>query len=217
MRGQTAEYFPFSRNAAKLQYLPMRLFEAIIDANQRATGPDAEAHLSFADNADHLPVVALTCIDPRLNHFFPGVLGLDRDQFIWLRTAGNVITDPMSSTVRSLALACALKGGREIAIIGHSDCAVRKTNPVELNGLFKNLGINRNALPGDLSEYFGLFKSERENVFTAANFVRRSPLIGPKIPVHGLMIETSTGRLEWVVNGYDVLGHPAMPVLGLRG
>ena len=102
----------------------MRLFEAIIDANHRAIAGDPGAGIRPADFEEELPVVALTCIDPRLNALFPNVLGLPGEQFIWLRNAGNIITGPMSSTLRSLALACAVKGGKEIAIIGHTDCRV---------------------------------------------------------------------------------------------
>ena len=98
----------------------MRLFEAILDANHRAVAGDVTAGLHPADFSEALPVIALTCIDPRLNALFPNALALPTEQFIWLRNAGNVITGPMSSTIRSLALACAVKGGREIAIIGHT-------------------------------------------------------------------------------------------------
>jgi carbonic anhydrase len=35
--------------------------------------------------------------------------------------------------------------------------------------------------------------------------VRQSPIIGPKIPVHGLMVDLETGRVEWLVNGYQAL------------
>ena len=102
----------------------MRLFEAIIDANHRAVAGDASAGLHPADFEDSLPIIALTCIDPRLNGLFPSVLGLPGEQFIWLRNAGNIIFDPMSSMTRTLALACAVKGGEEIAIIGHTDCLI---------------------------------------------------------------------------------------------
>src|SRR5579872_6190248 len=106
----------------------MRLFEAITDANHRALAGDATAGLHVADFAGSLPLAALTCIDSRLNPLFPDVLGIPKEQFIWLRNAGNIITGPLSSTMRSLALACAVKGAREIAIIGHSDCQVCKTS-----------------------------------------------------------------------------------------
>ena len=191
----------------------MRLFDDILDANHRAIAGDSAAGVHVADFPAELPVVALTCIDARLNRFFPGVLGLPEEYFIWLRNAGNIITSPLSSTTRSLALACAIKSGREIAIIGHTDCKVRGTTISQLIDCFKTLGIERQALPDNLTEYFGVFASEQQNVIHAVDLIRHSPLIGAKIPVHGLMVDTATGKLDWTVNGYDALDRPSMPAL----
>src|SRR5882724_11924528 len=190
-----------------------RLFEAIIDANHRAVAGDADAGLRPADFADELPIIALTCIDPRLNALFPNVLGVPGDQFIWLRNAGNIITSTLSSTMRSLALACAVKGGREIAIIGHTDCHVAKTTTTVLLDRLKALGVDRGQLPSNLNEFFGTFGSERQNVIKGCSFARSSPLIGPKIPVHGLLVDIETGKLDWVVNGYDTLHTSAQPTM----
>ena len=189
----------------------MRLFEAIIDANHRAVAGDASAGLRPVEYADALPVIALTCIDPRLNAYFPNVLALPAEQFIWLRNAGNIITGPLSSTMRSLALACAVKGGREIAIIGHTDCQVAKMTATVLLDRFKDLGVDRQKLPSNLSEFFGVFGSERQNLIKACDIVRGSPLIGPKIPVHGLLLDIETGQLEWVVNGYETWVSSVLP------
>src|SRR6266446_238097 len=183
----------------------MRLFDAIIDANHRAVAGDQSAGVHPRDFEDELPVVALTCIDPRLNALFPNVLGVEAEDFIWLRNAGNIITGPLSSMMRSLALACAIKGGKEIVIIGHTDCLVGKTTTMQLIDRFRALGIERHLLPENLNEFFGTFASERQNVLKAAGFVRSSPLIGPKTPVHGLLVDTETGKLEWLVNGYEAL------------
>jgi carbonic anhydrase len=183
----------------------MRLFEAIVDANQRAMRGE-EAGLRPADFASELPIVALTCIDPRLNPIMPGVLGVPEEHFIWLRNAGNIITGSTSSTMRSIALACAVKGGREIAIIGHTDCKVRHTSASDLIDRFRALGIDRAKLPDNVNEFFGLFASERANVLKAVDFVRQSPLIGPSIPVHGLLVDIQSGALEWLVNGYTTMG-----------
>jgi len=183
----------------------MRLFEAIIDANHRAVAGDKTAGLHPADFENELPVVALTCVDPRLNAYFPNALALPAEQFIWLRNAGNIITGPLSSTMRSLALACAVKGGKEVAVIGHTDCQVCKTTTMQLLDKLKELGVERHLLPDNVSDFFGLFASERQNVIKAVNFVRRSPIVGPKIPVHGLLLDIETGRLDWVDNGYQAL------------
>jgi carbonic anhydrase len=183
----------------------MHLFESIVEANHKAVAGDPSAGLHPDEFAGNLPVIALTCIDPRLNAFFPNILGVPADQFIWLRNAGNIITGPMSSTMRSLALACAVKGGKEIAIIGHTDCQVAKTTTMQLLEKLKALGVDRSCLPENLNGFFGTFATERQNIIKACDFVRQSPLIGPRIPVHGLLADIETGKLDWVVNGYEKL------------
>lgn len=191
----------------------MRLFESIVDANHRAVAGDASAGLHPADYAEELPIVALTCVDPRLNAYFPNALGVPAEDFIWLRNAGNIVTSTLSSTMRSLALACAVKGGREIAVIGHSDCQVCKTTTMQLLDKLKALGVDRSRLPENINEFFGTFGSERQNVIKACDFIRSSPIIGPKIAVHGLLLDLQTGKLDWVVNGYDSMQAPLAPGL----
>jgi carbonic anhydrase len=107
--------------------------------------------------------------------------------------------------MRSLSLACAVKGAKEIAVIGHTDCLVAKTTAMALIDKLAALGIDRHKLPENLVEYFGLFGTERQNVIRGVDFVRSSPIIGHKIPVHGLLIDIQTGKLESVVNGYQSL------------
>lgn len=190
----------------------MRLFEEIVKANHAApTGP-VPVELPSLDSAEALPVIALTCIDARLNALLPERLGITEEQFIWLRNAGNIVTSSLSSTLRSLALACAVKRGKEIAVIGHTDCQVCKTTMLKLTEALRSLGIERQSLPDNLVEYFGLFASERQNVMRGVEFIRNSPLIGRKVPVHGFMLDIQSGRLEWVVNGYEVAATSAHSV-----
>jgi len=181
----------------------MHLFDAILEANHRAIAGDQNAGVRVADYENELPVVALTCVDPRLNALFPSVLGLPAEQFIWLRNAGNIVTSSLSSTMRSLSLACAVKGGKEIAVIGHTDCQVAKTTTMQLLEKFRLLGIERHFLPDNLTEFFGMFGTEQQNVIKACDFIRRSPIIGPKVPVHGLIVDVETGKLDLLVNGYQ--------------
>jgi carbonic anhydrase len=183
----------------------MRLFETILEANQRAIAGQSVAGDAIAIANSDLPVAVLTCVDARLNNLLPDALGIPESQLIWLRNAGNIITGPLSSTMRSLALACAVKGAKEIAIIGHSDCLVGRTTAMQLLDRLAALGVDRHRLPENLVEYFGLFGTERQNVMRGVDFVRISPLIGAKVPVHGLLIDVHSGQLEWVVNGYQSL------------
>ena len=181
----------------------MRLLDAILAANARALAGDPDAAIPVTELRTELPLAALTCIDARLNPLLPRMLGVPEDQFVWLRNAGNVITGPLSSTMRSLALACAIKGAREIALIGHSDCQVGKTTAPKLLDGLTALGVPRDRLPADLGEYFGLFASERQNVLRGVDWIRSSPLIGPRITVHGLILDVHCGRIDVVSNGYE--------------
>ncbi len=181
----------------------MLLIEAILEANRRTVAGEKNARLPMHELGAPLPLAALTCIDARLNRLLPDALGPPEEQFIWLRNAGNIITGPLSSTMRSLALACAVKGAREIAIIGHTDCLVSKTPVAALRERLTALGVDHHRLPEDLVGYFGLFVSVRENVARSVGIVRASPLIGAGVPVHGLVIDVDSGRLEWVDNGYS--------------
>src|SRR5207237_2911396 len=85
------------------------------------------------------------------------------------------------------------------------DCLLAKTTTMQLIDRLRSLGVERHLLPDNINEYFGMFSSERQNVIKAADLARNSPLIGPKIPVHGLLVDIGTGKLEWLVNGYQTL------------
>jgi len=65
------------------------------------------------------------------------------------------------------------------------------------------MGVKRQLLPENLNEFFGIFGSDRQNVIKSCAIARLSPLIGPKVPVHGLLVDIQTGKLEWLVNGYQ--------------
>ena len=194
----------------------MRLFDAIISANHRALKGDRSAGFHLGDYDGELPVVALTCVDPRLNRLFPGVMGLPAESFIWLRNAGNIITGPLSSTMRSLG--AVLRGEGRPRNRHHRPHRLPgvHTSLAELTERFKDLGIDRNQLPLNLTEYFGVVADERQNVMQAVDFVRHSPLIGPRMPVHGLMVDIATGDLEWVVNGYEALEQAQPPPPGMQ-
>jgi carbonic anhydrase len=107
-----------------------------------------------------------------LNALFPNVLGLPGEQFIWLRNAGNIITSPLSSTMRSLALACAVKGGKEIAIIGHTDCQVCKTTTSQLLDKLKALGVERSRSAG---QHQRVFRDVRDGTAERRQGVRHRP------------------------------------------
>ncbi|MBI2926445.1 MAG: hypothetical protein HYY24_12190 [Verrucomicrobia bacterium] len=184
----------------------MRLLEAILDANHRALAGDATAGVRPREHADALPLVVLTCFDPRMHPLMPEVIGIPEPEFIWLTNGGNIVTHPLSSTVRSLALACAVHGGKEIVIIGHTDCLFFQPARLVANSFLQSWKLDLGPAARQLDEFLSRHFDGTQNVRLAAKLVRESPLISNRVPVHGLMVDVESGRLERVVNGYEGVG-----------
>src|ERR1039458_8766339 len=84
-------------------------------------------------------------------------------------------------------------------------CAIARSSGRRFPSTDFRSEIERHLLPANVNEFFGMFASERANVIKAVDVVRHSPIIGPKIPVHGLLVDIETGKVEWLVNGYQTL------------
>jgi len=159
----------------------------------------------------HMAVV--TCMDCRLVKMFEQALGLDRGDVLELRTAGATISEPervdgASDLIRSLAGGIYLLGVREVAVIGHTNCGLAHANPDVLVASMQALGVNPDQLIEQeglgnvqgLVRWLGAFQDVHVNVREVVRVIRNSPYL-PRIPVHGLVINIETGKLEMVDRG----------------
>jgi len=97
---------------------------------------------------------------------------------------------------------------REVAVIGHTQCGLSHANPIVLIASMQALGVDPDKLMreegvGDaqgLVNWLGAFNDVHVNVREVVNVIRNSPFV-PKIPVHGLVIDIETGKLEMVNRG----------------
>ena len=152
-------------------------------------------------------MAVVTCMDCRLVQMFEQVLGLERGDVIELRTAGATISEPereggLSDLIRSLAGGIYLLGVREVAVIGHTQCGLARADPNVLIASMQALGVDPQLLieKADPKSWFGAFDDVHVNVKEVVDIIRKSPFL-PKIPVHGLVIDVETGKLEMVERG----------------
>lgn len=153
----------------------------------------------------HLAVV--TCMDCRLLEVFEPALGLKRGDAVELRTAGATISQPeraraANDLIRSLAGAIYLLDVRDVLVIGHTQCGLSHIEPAALTSAMQALGVD----PQDLIEreglgdmdgllaWVGAFDDVHLNVRETVQVIRNSPYL-PKLPVHGLVIDITTGEL----------------------
>ena len=169
--------------------------------------------LPIIGHAPRRRMAVVTCMDCRLVQMFEQALGLERGDVLELRTAGATISQPereggASDLVRSLAGGIYLLGVREVAVIGHTQCGLSHANPTTLIASMQAQGVDPQQLiqrenlgnEQGLVDWLGAFSDVHINVREVVNVIRYSPYL-PKIPVHGLVIDIETGKLEMVERG----------------
>lgn len=169
--------------------------------------------LPVIGHAPRKRMAVVTCMDCRLVRMFEQALGLERGDVLELRTAGATISDPereggASDLIRSLAGGIYLLGVREIAVIGHTQCGLAHANSTVLTASMQALGVDpqelieKEELGGakGLVSWLGAFDDVHVNVKEVVKVIRNSPYL-PKIPVHGLVIDINTGKLEMIDRG----------------
>jgi carbonic anhydrase len=169
--------------------------------------------LPVIGHAPRKRMAVVTCMDCRLVQMFEQALGLERGDVLELRTAGATISEPereggANDLIRSLAGGIYLLGVREVAVIGHTQCGLAHANPTVLTASMQALGVDTQALiekeklgnVNGLVSWLGAFDDVHINVSQVVNVIRNSPYL-PKIPVHGLVIDIETGKLEMVDKG----------------
>ncbi len=169
--------------------------------------------LPIIGHAPRKRMAVVTCMDCRLVTMFEQALGLERGDVLELRTAGATISQPeregaASDLIRSLAGGIYLLGVREVAVIGHTQCGLARANPTAMTASMQALGVDPDKLmraegmgdTQDLVNWLGAFNDVHVNVREVVNVIRNSPFL-PKIPVHGLVIDIETGKLEMVDRG----------------
>ncbi|HBE28135.1 MAG TPA: carbonic anhydrase [Ktedonobacter sp.] len=172
-----------------------------------------QTHLPTIGHAPRRHMAVVTCMDCRLVQMFEQALGLERGDVLELRTAGATISEnerdgAANDLIRSLAGGIYLLGVREVAVIGHTQCGLAHADSTTLVASMQALGVDPHKLIeqeklGDMQgllRWLGVFNDVHVNVREVVNVIRRSPYL-PKIPVHGLVIDIITGKLELVDKG----------------
>ena len=131
----------------------------------------------------------LTCMDCRLTGFLEPALGIGRGDAKIIKNAGNTIVG--EDAIRSIAAAIFSLGAEEVLVIGHTD---------KLRNAMIERGIPQEEIDKvDLKSWIGGFEDEEKNVIDTVEKIRNHPLI-PDVPIHGLMMDIVTGKLDVVVD-----------------
>jgi carbonic anhydrase len=154
-------------------------------------------------------MVILTCMDTRLLELLPKALNLGNGDAKIVKNAGALVAHPFGSIMRSILIAVYQLQAKEILVIAHHDCGMcgLKADPV-IDSMLER-GIPQETL--DTLNYSGLdiknwlhgFESVQDSVKHSVNTIKNHPLMPEGVPVHGLVIDPKTGKLDLIVDGYQ--------------
>lgn len=186
----------------------MNKLQEILDYNQ-AFVDNKEYEKYKTSKEPNKKMVILSCMDTRLTELLPKALNLKNGDVKLIKNAGAAIMHPFGSIVRSIVVAVFEFQADEVLVIGHHGCGMSNLNvdktlekalergiSPEVMSTLSNAGI-------DIKKWLHGFDSVEESVKESVELIKRHPLIPKDIKVHGLIIDSETGKLEVVMNGYE--------------
>ena len=149
-------------------------------------------------------IAILTCMDARLFELLPKAMNFKNGDVKIIKSAGAVINHPFGAVMRSLLVAIYELKAEEIYIIGHYDCGMSAIKPDQMIQKMVDRGISHEIINTlkhsgvELNKWLRGFEDVHEAVRHSVNMVRNHPLMLEGFPVHGLVIDPATGRLDVV-------------------
>jgi carbonic anhydrase len=149
-------------------------------------------------------------MDTRLLELLPKALNLGNGDAKIIKDAGALVTHPFGSVMRSILVALYQLKAQEVLVIAHYDCGMSgmKAEPVIEN--MKERGISEETLKTltysgiDIEQWLRGFENVTDSVEHSVDMIKNHPLMPKDIPVHGLVIDPKTGKLDLIVDGYKI-------------
>lgn len=189
----------------------MTTLDQVLKANHEFTKSKAGQNINSNEKGCSISkfpnrhLALFTCMDTRLVDFLGPAMGIKRGEVKVIKNAGNSITSPFASTIRSLMVAIFELGVKEIMVVGHFDCGISHTTSKELIEKMLARGISLDAIrmiESELQLWLDQFRNPVYNVLSVVEKIRNNPLIPKDVPVHGLIFDPNNGAIEIVVDGY---------------
>ncbi|AWB44901.1 carbonic anhydrase [Paenibacillus sp. CAA11] len=186
----------------------MSRISEILDYNRKFV-EDKEYEAYITDKFPFKKLAIVTCMDTRLVELLPKAMNLRNGDAKLIKIAGAIINHPFGSAMRSVLVAIYELGAEEVIVVGHLGCGMTGLNANQVISSMKKRGISDdvfNTLENSgikLENWLHGFDNEKDGVIHTVDIIKKHPLLPPGLPVHGMLIDPTTGKLELVVNGQE--------------
>jgi carbonic anhydrase len=166
------------------------------------------------DQFPNKKLVILTCMDTRLVELLPHAMGIRNGDVKMIKNAGAIVSHPFGSVMRSILVAVYELGAAEVAVVGHHGCGMTGLSCAKVLEKVRQRVADPNVIDTlghagiDLQRWLVGFDHVEEGVRKSVDVIRNHPLLPADIPIHGLIIHPETGKLDKLVDGYELQASP---------
>ncbi len=156
-------------------------------------------------------IVILTCMDTRLVELLPKAMNMRNGDVKIVKSAGAQVSHPFGAIMRSLLVAVYELKADEVYVIGHHDCGMSSIDPELMIKHMIERGVNEDIINTvkysgfDLNDWLRGFGDVSTSVLKSVDIIRNHPLMPKATPVHGLIMDPSTGKLDLLSDGNEYL------------
>jgi len=185
----------------------MKLLDEILHYNEQFVSTHQFEKFTSSKFPDK-KIIVLSCMDTRLTELLPHAMNLKNGDAKFIKNAGAVVTHPFGSVMRSILVAIYELGAEEVCVVGHHGCGMESIDPTKTLELMVDRGISAQTIREledsgiDLRSWLLGFDHIEESVRGSVEIIKKHPLMLSDIPVHGLVVDPHTGKLDLIVKGY---------------
>lgn len=208
--GKKLDYHPkilYSKEEQREGGINVTLLNEILVFNEKFV-EDKEYEKYETTKYPNKKMVILTCMDTRLLELLPKALNLGNGDAKLIKDAGAIVSHPFGSVMRSILIAVYQLKAQEVMVIAHYDCGMSGLKSEPVIASMKERGITDEtfdtlAYSGiDVNQWLQGFENVGDSVKHSVNIIKNHPLMPEGVPVHGLVIDPKTGKLDLIVDGY---------------
>ena len=162
----------------------------------------------LTDQFPNKRLVVLTCMDTRLVELLPRAMGFRNGDVKLVKNAGAIVSHPFGSVMRSILLAIYELMAEEVIVVGHTGCGMTGLSSERVLDKAVKRGVSKDVLGTlrhsgiDLEKWLTGFEHVEDGVRGSVDVILQHPLLPKDVTVHGMMIDSQTGALKSIVDGY---------------
>jgi carbonic anhydrase len=153
-------------------------------------------------------LVVLGCMDTRLVELLPRAMGFRNGDVKLVKNAGAIVSHPFGSVMRSILLAIYELHAEEVMVVGHTGCGMTGLSCERVLDKARARGVSEEVLATlrhsgiDLGQWLKGFEQVEDGVRQSVDMIRHHPLLPRDVVVHGMLMDSETGALKVIVEGY---------------